>query len=411
MATRTAYLATAQAYADGVHHLLAGGGPIGATPSPTTDVVREMVATPDLADRAVRLLSLADALTQAASGMLNDGDPVVRAQGETTLLATALTDLLVGLHLYEVARGEPGPSLRDALEQARNLEAGSTRSAAIPEWKPFLRDWAQSLGDWEPSRSDIENTLQVLLAEPSGVPTPAGDAGGTALEVNAARFQLAGAVVDTILTIRSQTVKAGQTALNGLLGVGAGEVAEAAGMVGLNVARVFGQTDKATQIYDLFREFAFRSYDALLALLGTHMAEATADQMVAWLAQLRSGEELARLLERTYGTAQLGAALGDLMASSQASPAKFTSATLALASLCTAYATQTKLVRQLLRGLVLFGIAPATFLPQGGLVLLAAFLVLTGYIVLAGADFLDAPAYEPLDRVPGVRHIVEQALS
>jgi hypothetical protein len=328
--------------------------------------------------------------------MLDDDDPVLRAQGEARLLATALTDLLVGLYLYGVAQGGQEPPPGAEAVQARDFGAGGAPAAPAP--------------DWQPSREEIEDTLRTLTADAPKAPAAAGSASAAPAEARAARFKLAGEVVDTILAIRSETVAAGQTVFNGLLGIGAGAVAEAAGQVGLNIARASGEADKALQIYDLFREFAFRSYEALMTLIGTHMAQATADQVVAWLAQLRSGEELGRLLDRTYGIHQLGAKLGDLVASSQASPEKFTAAALALATLRTHYDTQTNLVRRLLRGLVLFGIAPAIFLPEGGWLLAAAFIALTGYIVLAGADFLDAPGYQPLDRVPGVRHIVEQAL-
>jgi hypothetical protein len=53
----------------------------------------------------------------------------------------------------------------------------------------------------------------------------------------------------------------------------------------------------------------------------------------------------------------------------------------------------------------------AAALPASKLVMAAAYLVLGIYIVLAGGDYVDAPHLQFLNRVPGVRQVVEVRLA
>jgi hypothetical protein len=52
-------------------------------------------------------------------------------------------------------------------------------------------------------------------------------------------------------------------------------------------------------------------------------------------------------------------------------------------------------------------------IPQAKLVIALVYLLLGGYIVVAGADFVDAPNLDVkiLNRVPGVKTVVEMALA
>ena len=40
-----------------------------------------------------------------------------------------------------------------------------------------------------------------------------------------------------------------------------------------------------------------------------------------------------------------------------------------------------------------------------------AYLVLLGYVIYTGGDYVDAPKLEKLGRVPGVLHVVEAGLA
>ncbi len=63
-------------------------------------------------------------------------------------------------------------------------------------------------------------------------------------------------------------------------------------------------------------------------------------------------------------------------------------------------------IDRLLKGLRLFSAVPTTVVPQGKLLMAAAYIVIGGYVVLAGADFVDAPHLRWLNRVPGVHQVV-----
>jgi hypothetical protein len=49
-------------------------------------------------------------------------------------------------------------------------------------------------------------------------------------------------------------------------------------------------------------------------------------------------------------------------------------------------------------------------LPQGTLVFVAIYLLIGGYVVLAGGEYVDAQRLKRIDRVPGVRKVVEMKL-
>ena len=57
------------------------------------------------------------------------------------------------------------------------------------------------------------------------------------------------------------------------------------------------------------------------------------------------------------------------------------------------------------------GGAAALAIPQAAVLLAAAYIAITGYAVLAGADYVDAERAKLLNRVPGVRQVVEQSLN
>ena len=73
------------------------------------------------------------------------------------------------------------------------------------------------------------------------------------------------------------------------------------------------------------------------------------------------------------------------------------------------YAGQADLVDKLLKGMKIVSLLPPAALPEATLLLGAAHVALGGYIVFAGADAVDAPV--GLQRVAGIRRIVEQALA
>ena len=53
----------------------------------------------------------------------------------------------------------------------------------------------------------------------------------------------------------------------------------------------------------------------------------------------------------------------------------------------------------------------ASRLSYDAVLMAAAYSAIMGYAVLAGADYVDAERVKLLNRVPGVRQVVEQCLS
>jgi hypothetical protein len=382
MSTWTAYQDAAQAYT----------GAVGALFFPTVgpraaEADRGPAPSVLMADQAERLVPLSDRLTDAIGELLKHEDPAMRAQAGTRMLAKALTDLHVSAQLLEAAQAE----------ERQKTAVREDTPGPIPA--SYL--------------AHLEQSLAILLAPPAksqagssmrgtSIPLPA--------NLPAARMEIASAIVDALVTIRDKAAGTGQTAFAGLLGLGATQLAQAVGMVGMDVAQAFGQGVQLSRLYTLFSNFAMRSYNSLLALLGPQLGSMAANQMAAWVAEIQSGQQLGKLLDKLYDTPKTGADLGELVAKTQAAPAQIAATIQAVNAEKEQYTHQTALADKILHGVALFGIAPAAALPQGRLILAAVCIVLGSYVILAGADFVDAPRLRLLNRVPGVRQVVETGL-
>jgi len=373
------YQAAALAYADGVRVLFAPSG------APTGERGGWGPASPgELAEQAERLAPLSAELTQAASARLTDADPAVRARASTQLLAKALTDLEIGLYLLQAAEDEEHQIA-----------------------------WTGGPG-MERSRGGLGATverLDLLLGEGEAVPAAVERGEQPPRNVRAARVMLSDAIADALDLISERASKTGQAALSGLLGLGGAEVAQVAGAVGMDFAQALGQADKVTRLYDLFRDFALKVYDSLVALLGQQLAQTGAQRVVEWFEEFKEGEQFAKLLERLYETDQTRRDLGRLVAESRANLESLTAAIQRVDGLDAAFGQQVDLSEKLLRGLKVLALVPATALPQGRLLMAAAHLVLGAYVVLAGGDYVDARRLERLGRLPGVRRVVEGQLA
>jgi hypothetical protein len=311
---------------------------------------------------------------------------MVRADTAAQLLTKALTDLQISAQLLQAAMDE---------------EAGP----------PVTRGAAVERGVSIAAPADLEENLRFLLGEPGAVPLPA-ERGVASLPTNvpAARIQLAELSGDTLGLIRDRAGKTGQSAISGLLVLGVAEVAQAAGVVGLEIAGALGVGEKVTRLYSLFREFALSAYNSLVALLGPTLANTAAQQVLAWVNDVVQGEKFAQLLDKLYETGNTGQNIQQEVDASQAVLEKFVAAIQGVDALGGKFGQQIGTIDKLLKGLRLFGAIPTTVVPQGKLLMAAAYLVIGGYVVLTGADFVDAPNVRWLDRVPGVRRVVEANL-
>lgn len=376
------YRQAAQAYAEGTRAFFAPG-PVargeraGAGPVPILE----------LTSRAEGLAPLSAGLTQAAAAQLAAEDTAERLQASTALLAKALTDLEISRVLLQAAEepeGEPAPT---------RGTAGAERSTAVERPR------------------DLEENLRLLLGEEVTGPERTERGAEIPTSVAQARTQLAGDVDGTLGLIRDRAAKTGKSALGGLTGLGVGELAQAAGVVGMEIAQALGQAEQATRLVQLFRNFLSQAYGSLVALLGPAIAQTAANQAITWVKDAVSDEKFARLVDKLYETEPTGKALAKVVTSSNADLVKFIATIQGVEALDAAYRKQVDLVEKLLKGIKFVGAAPAAALPHGRLLLAAAYILVGGYIILAGADYVDAERLKLLDRVPGVRRVVETNLA
>jgi len=386
MTPPSSYQDAARAYAAGARALFTL--PASAVVRGVAERGEEGAVTADyLAAQAERLMPLSADFTRAAVAQLDAPDPAVRADISAQLLTKAWTDLQISAQLLQAAMDEEAGA-----ETTRDLGVERSVGAALP--------------------ADLDESLRFLLSEPGSPAAPA-ERGVASLPANvpAARSQLAQLSGDTLALIGGRAGRTGQTAISGLLVLGVSEVARAAGIVGLQIADALGVGEKVTRLYTLVREFALSAYDSLVALLGPTLARTAAQQVVAWVNDVAQGEQFARLLDKLYQTSRTEESIKEEVGASQAGIEKFVAAIQGVDALGAKFDQQIGMIDKLLKGLRLIGAVPASIVPQAKLLMGAAYVVIGGYVVLAGADFVDAPNLRWLDRVPGVRRVVEVNLA
>ena len=377
--TTQSYRQAASAYADGARAFFAPGPKAaaeraGAGPVPVSE----------LAGRAERLAPLSAELTGAASAELAAEDPAVRLQASICLLAKALTDLEVSNALFRAAEeGEAGPQGGRRLEEVE-------RGAAVT--RP----------------ADLDNTLQLLLGEE---PERAERGSDLPTTVEAARTQLAGNAKTTLMLIRDRAATTGWETLGGVAGIGVGKLAQAAGLVGMDIAEALGQAANLTRLYGLVRDFLGQAIASIKSLLGPVAAQAAGDEVVGWIKGAATGKKFALLVEKLYQTEPTAAALAKLAKDSPADLQKLVVAIRGVDALEAAYRKQIELVGKILKVCKYVKLVPAVALPQGQLVLAAVYILVGGYVVLAGGDYVDAQRLKLIDRVPGVRRVLEASLA
>jgi hypothetical protein len=379
VADTSSYQEAARLYADAVQDLFAP-----AHPSPAGRAAHDLPSAADMVERAERLAPLSANLTRATAERLADENSGVRAEAAARLLAKALSDVEISRYLLLAARRAEGGS-------ASTRGPITAPGQAIPP--------------------DIQDSLSLLVCslEETTLPTPT-RAVIAVTDLPSARTQLTRMIDESLNLIQLQAAKTGQAAIGGLMALGMAQVVQAAGIVGMQVAEALGQTEKATRLYMSMRDFAVSAYESLLALLGPTLAQMAANQVVTWLSEIVEGEQFAKLVARLYETAQTNEYLNQVVIGSQANLEQFVVAIQGVDELKERYEHQTGLVNKVLQGFGLLNVAAVAILPQARLFMAAVYIVAAAYVVLAGADFVDAQRVKLLDRVPGVRQTVENSL-
>jgi hypothetical protein len=315
-------------------------------------------------------------LTAAAQETLTTNpDADARAETATQLIAKALTDLRISAYLLEAADNENESSVLSKGPSERTSADGST----------------------EELLQIITGRHSVLLTERSTeVPK----------DPSAARTELLASVEDTLALISARSSKTGQAALAGLLGIGLGQVGQAAGLLGSNVAQALGQADTVSRWYRYVRDFALKSYDSVAAALGPTVVKIAGQQVVTWVGEIKDGKLFGVLLEQMYCTKKTNEELAPMVKGSNAPSQDLSAATQELEKLAKLCAQQTDLIDKILKGAKFLGAISIAILPYGALLMGVLYVSICGYVVLSGADYVDAESIKLLDRVPGVRQIV-----
>lgn len=329
-----------------------------------------------------------------------EGDPVDRALGSSQRLAAALAERLdsgeeaerrlATIQLAAAASVDLGVAadLARRSDEVETAEAGmavESLSFALPDAVPVLD--AEVLpealaGEWlafegpSPSAEDLANEVEVVIGE-----------------------------------IKSQVAEAGGAAVEGLVNVAvpAGEGLEAVargllGLLGEDVGRAVRRVVS----------FAVKGIEKLLRLLGAGLAEKVAVRLDDWLDGLRRGEAWDAVLTRLWETRRIEAETTQRVAAALLTEERAREAAERLQTLGKAHRKQAGLVRKALRFVNFVGPAAAGLAPPAGpLILGGGYAAAVTFLLLGGADYVDWYRLEDvpaLDRIDGVRHIVEAAV-
>lgn len=377
MEAALSYTELSTAYADGVRSLMA---PLAA---PGEAIERGAPTPRPTADQAEALAPISAQLTLAAAPRLEQDDPQVRALAANQLLAKAITDLEISRLLLQAAEDE---------------EAGIS---------PATPGAAERTGGISP---DLQDRLALIQGLGSMLPPAVDRSVESQTDPARARQELVLAASDTLKLIRTRAAKTGQTAITGLLAMGATELAQAAGVVGLDIASALGQAEKITRLYNLMREFALNAYESVLTALGPAIAQTAANKVLDWINDVLQGEQFGNLVEKLYETKVAQAEIEQRAKTSQTGIEKVAAARAALDALEASHKKQCDLADKLAQGLKWLAVVPIAALPQGQVLRAAAFIVLAAFVILSGADYVDAPRLKLIQRVPGVRIITEAGL-
>lgn len=374
----TNYDAVAQSYADGVKALFARTG------APTGERGGQRFGSyQDLAEQAGKLTSLSTALTAEAAVKLEARDSATSAQAAAQLLAKAATDIQVGIYLLEAAKDEDEEI--DWPQEGGPEERSSAAGTATGELLDII------VGRSEPAAAGPERGGRVIPKNPAD--------------------ELLLTIGDVLSQISKRAKQTGEVALGGLLGLGLVEMGQLVGQLGFGLAQALGQAEKVTRLYNYFRSFIEQAYNSIISLLGANLAQAAGQRIVELIGENREAKVIGGLLDWAYQTKKTEELLAPLIRTSPKLVEQYKALTERLEAMDTEYASQIRLADKILRGLKWLGGIPVTILPQGTLVVALIYLALLSYVVLCGADYVDAPRLSILNRVPGVRDEVESYLA
>jgi hypothetical protein len=335
----------------------------------------------EIVARAEEVLRLSGELVDAERAALTDSDPMTRAMASQHLLAKAATELEISAYLKA---------------------AGEDEADGAPLSAQRLTDRSIRTG------GQVDEYLDVLASKPAVKGLERGTTVPPNLEV--ARSQLATAARDACDLIALHAGETANEAFGGLVGVGLADIGQAAGAAVSTIAGSLGVGGGLSRLYILCRDFTRKMYDSLLALIGDELAKLFGDKVVAWVKETKDKHLFADWLVKAYGVDGLKQTLTTKIAGTSAELRRFSDTCDRLSDLTGRFGREMELTKKLTKALGYLKFVPGIGGPEGLLFRAAAYVLVLGWAVVDGADYLDAPRLALLARVPGVPTVVQEGI-
>lgn len=365
---QNAYRTAAASYAEGLRTLFAPSA------ESTRSTIR--VATEDeLADRADSLVAQSAALIEQTAGYLNASDMATRLGAEQSLLAQAAASLRAADGLLALADDDE-----------------ATRSAGRP---PAAFDDLLAM---------IDGSLEEIGAQVE--PEPEMTRGGA----DTTPAELIETANDAIKLVVSGVGSFARGTVASLIGLDPALLKQAAGMLGNELSQAITRLgENVTRLVSKAVAFIIQAYDSLLAAMGQDVASALRQQAAQWVEQLQQGEALTELADALYQTDDMKLRIADLIETSGAPGPVLGKTQSDVEALAPSFQSRIKLAGQIRAGLGLLKFIPGAQVPLE-LATGVLYLALLGYVIIAGADYVDAPRLARIGRVPGVLETVQTGL-
>jgi histone H3/H4 len=343
----------------------------------------DIVAAPDLEERASVVVQRSFDLGQAAGANLASVDSGQRELAQLQLLAAAALDLHVASDLAR--RAEEGPGLEIA-----------ERSTAIPQAIMELN----AILDADPLKG-ITGLVGGLV-----------ERGGPA-ESQSAREALMQAIEFTLEDIQEGAAKLGQATFSNLMQLPVPPLKDAASVVLAELFEKVGQD--VSRLLSKAVALIAQAIDKLVQALGKDTEEAARKKVTEWIEDLQAGTLFVALVKRLYETERIRTELVEVLEGlPEDLPAeRYNQATVRVNELAAIYAKQNKTIDWLRHGLAWARPWIMSLAPWGPLGLTAGYVLTIGYVVYSGGDYLDwyrTGEEAWLDRVAGLRTTVDQIM-
>jgi hypothetical protein len=215
--------------------------------------------------------------------------------------------------------------------------------------------------------------------------------------------------------IAERATNTGVESLGKILELGAFELLKGLELATVDVGAMLGKAEKVSALIQLAKDYIAKAFDALKNLLGSQLFEMAMNLAREQLEKLKTKKEefTAKAIEKLYETDKTNKAIGDLIGESGATIEKIEAASRGVSQLSEAFEKQVSLIEKFYGYVGYAKLLPIAKVPQANLVIALVYLLLGGYIIISGADFVDAPNLDVkiLNRVPGVKSVIEITLA